>query len=289
MWVTREIEVASSPASLGCWSMADALFTVIDERVVEPTELSRGPWSADALHGGPVAALVARAAERVLAGTGSDAVAPVRLTLDLERPVPLAPLHVAAEVVRDGRKVQVAEVTVAEETGTRLVRATVLAIRRTALGLPEDRPAPQVHLPPGPETAEPQPMWEPMDLVAFHKDAVEHRFVGPGGGMLDLGPTTDWIRLRVPVVAGEAPTPFQRTVAAADFVNGVSGSLPFEAWTFINPDLTVTLHRLPAGEWICLDAASRLEDDGVGTAEATLFDSRGRLGRCVQTLLVQPR
>lgn len=269
--------------------MADALFTVIDEGVVEPTELSRGPWSADALHGGPVAALVARAAERALAGTGSDAVAPVRLTVDLERPVALAPLHVTAEVVRGGRKVQVAEVTLADDGGTRLVRATVLAIRRTELELPDDRHEPPTHRPPGPEAAEPQPMWEPMDLVAFHKDAVEHRFVGSGGGMLDLGPTTDWIRLRVPVVTGEAPTPFQRAVAAADFVNGVSATLSFDDWTFINPDLTVTLHRLPRGEWVCLDAASRLEPDGVGTAEATLFDTQGRLGRCVQTLLVQPR
>lgn len=270
--------------------MADALYTLLDDDLLQPTELSRGPWSSDAQHGGPVAAVVARAAERALAETGAAAVSPVRLTLDLERPVPVRPLRVRAEVVRRGRKVQVAEVTVHDEDGRRLARGSVLAIRRQDLDLPADRLAPEDRPPPHRDTSVEQPMWEPMgDVVAFHKDAVDHRFVGPSGGMLGPGPATDWIRLRVPVVAGEEPSPFQRTVAAADFVNGLSGVLPVEDWTFINPDLTVALHRLPEGEWVALDAVTRLDARGVGTAEAVLFDETGRLGRCVQTLLVERR
>ncbi|QXC60067.1 thioesterase family protein [Aquihabitans sp. G128] len=269
--------------------MDDALFTVLDDDRVLPTELSRGPWAAGALHGGPVAAIVARAAEAALAATGSPAVHADRLTLDLERPVPLAPLEVRAAVVRPGRKVQVAEVSLHGEDGRRLVRATVLAIRRQAVDLPGDRFAPVDAPPPDRRSAADVPMWQPMgEVVAFHKDAVQHRFVG-GGGMLSLGPSQDWMRLRVPVVAGEEPSPLQRVVAAADFVNGLSGVLPFDGWTFINPDLTVTLHRLPVGEWIGIDAVTRLDVDGVGTAEGELFDERGRLGRCVQTLLVEPR
>lgn len=270
--------------------MTDALFAVLDEDRVRPTELARGPWSPDALHGGPVAALVARAAERVLTTTGSDAVTPNRLTLDLERPVPLDDLLVRAEVVRRGRKVQVADVMVLDGNERRLVRASVLSIRREIVPLPDRTIQPDDSVPPHRDTSDPQPDWSPMgDTIAFHKDAVEHRFVGPGGGMLTLGPATDWIRLKVPVVAGEAPSPFQRAVAAADFVNGLSGVLPAESWTFINPDLTVTLHRLPVGEWVALDATTRLDPTGVGTAEADLFDETGRLGRCVQTLLIQPR
>lgn len=271
-------------------TMTDALFTVIDQDHVRPTELARGPWAPNALHGGPVAALVARAGEQALAATSSDAVTPNRLTLDLERPVPLADLRVHAEVVRHGRKVQVAEVTVHDADGQRLVRASVLSIRREATALPDALIRPEDPIPPHRDTADPQPDWQPMgDAIAFHKDAVEHRFVGPGGGMLTLGPATDWIRLGVPVVADEEPSPFQRTVAAADFVNGLSGVLPVDAWTYINPDLTVTLHRLPVGAWIALDAVTRLDPSGVGTAEADLFDETGRLGRCVQTLLIQPR
>lgn len=269
--------------------MAESLFTVLDGDRVQPTELSRGPWSPHALHGGPVAAYVAHAAEETLATTDAPAHTPVRLTLDLERPVPLATLTVRAEIVRPGRKVQVAEVALHDEDDNRLVRATVVAIRRTELDLPAERHAPADASPPGRAAAEDVPMWEPMDAtVAFHKDAVEHRFVG-GGGMIQPGPATDWIRLRVPVVPDHPPSPFQRTVAAADFTNGVSGVLPVDAWTFINPDLTVTVHRLPVGEWVCLDAATRIDPSGTGTAEATLFDERGRLGRCVQTLVVERR
>ncbi|CAN5769768.1 thioesterase family protein [soil metagenome] len=269
--------------------MADSLFNVLDRDWVQPTELSRGPWSPHALRGGPVAALVAHAAEKALAATDAPARTPMRLTLDLERPVPLAPLRVRTEIVRRGRKVQVAEVALYDDDGKRLARATVLAIRRAELDLPADRPAPVDTAPPGLEAAKEVPMWEPMGAtVAFHSDAVEHRFVG-GGGMLQPGPATDWIRLRVPVVPDRSPSAFQRLVAAADFANGVSGALPVDAWTFINPDLTVTVHRLPAGEWVCLDAATRLDPSGGGTAEADLFDERGRIGRCVQTLLVEPR
>ena len=43
----------------------DALFTVLDDGRVQATELARGPWDPDALHGGPVAALAARALEAV--------------------------------------------------------------------------------------------------------------------------------------------------------------------------------------------------------------------------------
>jgi hypothetical protein len=62
---------------------------------------------------------------------------------------------------------------------------------------------------------------------------------------------------------------------------------PMQA-TYINPDLTVTVHRLPVGEWVAVDAVTRFEDLGIGTAEADLYDEQGRLGRAVQTLLLDP-
>jgi uncharacterized protein (TIGR00369 family) len=267
--------------------MAEPLFTVVDDTHVVPSGTSRGPWSEHALHGGPVAALVARAAERALTATGSAAVAPVRLTVDLERPVPLAPLRVATEIVRPGRKVQVAEVQVFDVDDRRLVRATVLALRRTDLALPGDRRVPTDEPPPPPPEAADPPSWDPLPgRPVFHNDGVEHRFVR--GGFLILGPSIDWIRLAAPVASGEEPTPFQRAVAASDFVNGISAALPFADWTFINPDLTVTLHRLPVGEHIGIAAATRIDPSGVGTAEADLYDKQGRIGRAVQTLLIEP-
>ncbi len=78
-------------------------------------------------------------------------------------------------------------------------------------------------------------------------------------------------------------------LAAADFGNGVSRLTDFDTTLFINPDLTVHLHRLPVGEWVCLDAVSRLEGHGVGLAESALWDEAGPLGRSLQSLLVEPR
>lgn len=268
--------------------MTASLFTDLGDGRFQPTGHSRGPWSPDALHGGPVAALVALAAEDALTATGRLAQVPVRLTVDLERPVPLAPLTVRSEIVRPGNKVQVAEVTIHDADDRRLVRASVLAIRRQAIERPADLIAPD-DVPPPPATGAGAGSTWPSDpgLTAFHRDGTTHEFVR--GSLLELGPSTDWITLAVPVLPGREPSPFQRTVAASDFLNGVSQVLsPFD-WTFINPDLTVTIHRLPVGERIAIDAVTRIDADGTGTAEADLYDEQGRIGRAVQTLLIEPR
>ena len=60
-------------------------------------------------------------------------------------------------------------------------------------------------------------------------------------------------------------------------------------YLFINVDLTVHLHRLPAGEWVCLDAVTIPEPTGIGLADTALRDERGPIGRALQTLLVRER
>jgi hypothetical protein len=90
----------------------------------------------------------------------------------------------------------------------------------------------------------------------------------------------------VPIVAGETPSALQRVAAAADFGNGVSTVLPRGEYLFINPDLSIHLHRHPVGEWVALEALSRAEDEGVGLAMCALHDELGPIGRSVQTLLV---
>ena len=79
-----------------------AVFEADGDRMV-PTELARGPWSPDAQHGGPPAALLARALEQADPG---DAHFVSRLTIELLRPVPLVPLEVRTRTLRPGRKVQ---------------------------------------------------------------------------------------------------------------------------------------------------------------------------------------
>jgi hypothetical protein len=45
---------------------------------------------------------------------------------------------------------------------------------------------------------------------------------------------------------------------------------------------------LPATEWVCLDAVTYPEPNGVAAAESVLYDERGRIGHAVQMLLLEP-
>lgn len=103
------------------------------------------------------------------------------------------------------------------------------------------------------------------------------------------GPVAVWGRLLPRVVPGEEPSPLQRTVALADMGNGVSWVVGFDTHTFINPDLTVHLWRYPSDEWIGLRVATRYGDDGIGAAEAELYGRNGRIGRAVQSVIVDAR
>lgn len=260
--------------------MPDSIFVAEADHFL-PTDLARGPWTPEAQHGGPPGALLARAVERF---DGGAAMFVARLTIELLRPVPLAPLAVRTRAVRPGRKVQLIEATLLAGD-TEVARCTGLRIRRADVPVPDRIAA----LPPpkGPQTGAAQkPAWDSMvSYTAFHRDGVEHRFVD--GSFSEFGPATDWIRLRVPLVAGEETSPLCRVVAAADFGNGVSSALHRgDGYSFINPDLTVYLHRYPAGEWVCLQARTDLSGQGVGLAESQLFDQRGAIGRSVQSLLI---
>lgn len=260
--------------------MADALFERDGDRFL-PTELARGPWSPNALHGGPSAALLARAAERF---EGSEGMLVTRVTVELLRPVPVAPLVLTAHLRRPGRKVQLIEVSLSAGP-TEVARATALRIRILDLPVPPERDAPAP--PSGSESGRPARLWgaPQADYPAFHNLGVDHRIVA--GGFDRPGPTTDWIRLRVPVVAGEPVSALERVAAAADFGNGISWVVPrLEGWQFINPDLTIVLHRHPMDEWVCLEAETMVQSSGIGLAESRLWDRSGRLGRAVQSLLI---
>ena len=121
----------------------------------------------------------------------------------------------------------------------------------------------------------------------FHLTAMDIRFLGDAG--FGRGPARAWFRLTRPLIDDEPASALARTVAAADFGNGISRVVDFEAYLFVNTDLTVHLHREPAGEWVLLDARTRLEPHGAGLAHSTLSDERGRLGLSAQSLFVAAR
>ena len=79
-------------------------------------------------------------------------------------------------------------------------------------------------------------------------------------------------------------------LVVADSGNGVSATLDYRRFLFINVDLSVHLHRHPAGDWVCLDVRDDSRGDGIGLADTRAArTSAGPIGRAVQTLLVAER
>lgn len=186
--------------------------------------------------------------------------------------------------MRPGRSVQMIEATLSGEAGA-MVKARAWRIRTSEIEIPDDvavTPAP----PPGPETGGEPEFFETAQSVGYHT-AMEWRSVL--GGFREPGPATVWMRMGCQLVAGEEPTPLQRTLVAADVGNGISAVLDWRRYVFINVDLSVHLERMPEGEWVCVDAATLPQPNGIGTAESVLSDERGRIGRAAQALLIAER
>src|SRR5690349_23883970 len=95
-----------------------ALFERDGERFA-PTPLARGPWDPNALHGGAPSALFAWACER---HDPSPAAFMARLTVELMRPVPLAPLQLSVRSIRPGRKVHWLEASPFDEDDREVAR-----------------------------------------------------------------------------------------------------------------------------------------------------------------------
>jgi hypothetical protein len=259
-----------------------------DGDVYVATELTRGPWDPGAQHAGPPAALIAREIEglgdgRMSGGDGPPAQVG-RVTYEILRSVPIGRLRVDAEVIRPGRRVELVGATLSDEEGEPLIRAQGWRLRTAEVSF--DAPERSEDPPPGPDEATPGAFPDIGFADGYHS-AMEYRFTR--GGFTELGPATVWMRMGVPLLPGEEPTPLQRVLAAADSGNGVSVTLDWSRYLFINVDLSVHLHRMPAGEWVCLDAETFPEASGVGMADARLLDEGGQIGRAVQTLLVAER
>jgi hypothetical protein len=253
------------------------------------TELTRGPWDPGAQHAGPPAALIGREIERLgegRMGGGEGAPAQVgRITYEILRSVPIARLRVETEIVRPGGRVELFRATLSDQEDEPLVRAQGWRLRADQVSFdapPQDDEEPMC----GPDRASPGTFPDIGYEVGYHS-AMEYRFVR--GSFTELGPATVWMRMGVSLLPSEEPTPLQRVLVAADSGNGVSVTLDWSRYLFINVDLSVHLHRMPAGEWVCLEAVTYPEQNGLGMADTRLLDERGPIGRAAQTLLVAER
>lgn len=251
-----------------------------------PTELSGGPWNPEHLHGGPPTGLLAHGFE---AAVGMPDMRLARLTIDLLRPVPRAPLRLSISTVRAGRRLQLLAGSLLAGD-VEVSRATALFLAQQEVEVPEfarfacETLPSRDGLPITTLSEATSYMGKKNLLQGLHTTALACRI----DGMRGRGEGRAWMRLPVPVVAGE---PVSTTVQAAtlcDFGNGVGQLRINDDIGCINTDISLSLHRVPRGEWLGLDAVGKMQPNGGGLVETTLYDDDGPVGCVVQATLAMP-
>jgi hypothetical protein len=259
----------------------DAVFELKDG-VAHATPYAAGPWDTSMQHGGAPASLISWVVEHIPTAVPMQV---ARLTIDLLRPVPVGPLEIKSEVVREGRKIQLCSVSLFAD-GKEVTRASALKIRSG--DIPELQGVAEAKVS-FPSPSDSPPINEEIRRSSGFISGLEVRNAKGGFDLLGAGgPAACWFRSIRPIVAGEATSPLMRAAMTADFSNGVSSVLGRD-WTFLNGDLSVNLTRMPAGEWILLDAETWVDKTGVGMAAGRLADERGYFGRCAQSLVIEKR
>jgi Thioesterase-like superfamily len=248
-----------------------------------PGKLTRGPWHPDHQHAGPPSALICRAIERVAAKDGLTHLG--RLTVNLLRPAPIGECRVAVAADYIGRNAGHFSGRLTAEDKD-VARFTALMQREEDSSIPtgtQGHPPPQAPRPPDQSPVVEIPV---AGLRSGYGTLVENRIAA---GRFFNGPSAAWFRMNHPLIEGEHPSPYQRVAVAGDSGNGVSASLDFAKYMFINCDLTLNIFRRPEGEWICLEARSLFGGNGCGLAESALYDEKGLIGRATQSLAIRLR
>ena len=245
------------------------------------TALTIGPWDAGFQHAGPPAALLLREAERASAIEGGQT---VRMAYDIFAPVPVGPVRVRASVVRPGRRIELVEAVLDAGDERPLMRLSAWRMR-----VRSDAPGGETEVPvaiPGPYDSRPEVAGFFRTEVAYHR-ALDWRFAH--GSFNAHGPAAAWTRPACDLVQGEEISPLQHLLVMTDAASGISTELDWTTTTFANVDLSIALHRPPAGEWLGMDARTFLSGTGAGQCFADLYDVTGRIGRSTHALFVEPR
>jgi hypothetical protein len=246
------------------------------------TALTIGPWDPGLQHAGPPAALLLREAERA---SGIDGGQTVRLAYDIFGPVPVGPIRVTASVVRPGRRIELVEAVLMAGDERPIMRLAAWRMRTREDGAAE--PGSPAHpAAAGPLDSRREDAEFFTEAIAYHR-ALEWRFAA--GSFNAPGPASAWTRPLCELVAGEPMTPLQHLLVMTDAASGISAALDWGTTSFANVDLSLALHRPPAGEWLGMDARTVLGGAGAAQCYAVLFDEAGAIGRSTQSLFVEPR
>ena len=252
----------------------------VDGDTAYPSVHGAGPWDPNMLHGGAPASLIAWIVDNLPSEREMNI---SRLTIDLKRPVPIAPLKIETRMTREGRQIQAMDVSLFAD-GKECVRAAALKIRKTDYPPPENAELPEVAFP-GPEGLD-KPERFQREGPHFN-EAIDMRMVPPSQS--PVGQAAAWFRFERPFIGGVETTPLMCASAAADYSNGIGSPLDFAKWTFINADLSIHFLRAPVGEWFMLAGEVWIGPDGRGIGHGRLADKDGYFGRSTQSLVIAPR
>lgn len=267
--------------------MSDCYYELIDvdatgERF-RATDMVRSTWTADIQHGAPPSALLVRALEQCEQREDTRL---SRVLVDLLGPVPATgDFWVRAARERAGKQIELitAEMLAPGPDGT--VRPVV---RASGWRFQYQDTTDVVHAAEAPlrplSQARSRDMAEHWDPNYLH--SIDWRWLTMPFGD---GPGESWLSPTVDLVKGEALTPLQRLFTVADDANGIGTKIDIRAFTFVNTDLAVHIHRIPDGEWIGIRAETDYGPDGIGTTRGTLFDEHGAVGAIQQSVLVRRR
>lgn len=248
-----------------------AYFRNADGAVFHPTEAALSRWGNDSLSGPAVVGLAARTLEL---GYGEAGLQPTRLTVDLFKAAHRVPTDVRTRLVRDGRRIRNSECDVLQG-GAIVARATMVSYRRSAP-------------PPGEEWVAPATFTAPAGVTgsAYLIGTDDSDWSQAGAEHQNTARKRVYHRT-VDVVEGEQASAFVRTAVAAEATSLVTnmGTLGIG---YINGDLTVALSRLPAGDYLGVQADSHWCADGVSVGSATLFDDVGPFATAMVTAIANP-
>lgn len=248
---------------------------------VVPTVLAQGPWDPGFQFGGAAAAVMAYAVLR------TPTLVPqriCRLTYDLLRPVPLAPLHVRSRIYREGKKIQIVEVTLTHD-GTEVVKCTALRVRTASLGAYAAATGAPAGPPPAGDTGTLRDWWkfgEPPGQA--YGVQIHFPFGQRDDGRLFNEPA--WLRQSKPIIAGQDNDPMLTLAFAADFANGVGHPRDVNV-RGPNTDITINIVREPVTDWLRIHGTGWTSPDGIGQSTVDYSDELGHVATVTATRILE--
>jgi len=259
----------------------DAFFTT-DGAVLLPGPMAQGPWG-NTMSGHILGGLLGWAVERE---NGDPGLQPARLTVDLLRPAFMAPVQVRTAVRREGKRIKIIDADLLQD-GEVVSRASSVFLRR------DEHPAgdvwtPTLSMPPIPDDSAVSRADMPFVLWAYGADTRDGTLGGTSTEWAqDHSRKFAWVREIRPLIDHDLMSPFTRVALAADVTSALThwgtGGL-----RYINADFTLTLSRLPDGDYIGLASDGHHARDGVASGAATVFDQHGPIGHSIAVALAQP-